>query len=224
MNSDGRMEAPWRDLRGNVIREGDTIEHPDGLIGFVIRDPHGSDSHNQWLAVYTDGFISSLLVQIGDKGKATVRSRDCPYIVTSDEGTSYCSLAVSGHSGNGGARFVVPDENSDEFELIAESVHNAWWTEKQRQGKADNHPDAIPYQQLSDQVKEYDRATARTVLKAVRSLNDNQHGYTGKPAKTGEPDRAAYCVYCGKAVIYDTDQITSVRQAARFSDPARPGE
>jgi hypothetical protein len=52
------------------------------------------------------------------------------------------------------------------LERISEAVHNAWWGEKKRQGR-DNHPDAVPYYELSEEVKEYDRQTAITVLNAV---------------------------------------------------------
>ena len=46
----------------------------------------------------------------------------------------------------------------DEFEKICEAVHNEWWEEKKRQG-IDDHPDMLPYQELPENVKEYDRVT-----------------------------------------------------------------
>lgn len=54
------------------------------------------------------------------------------------------------------------------FEKICEDVHNAWWEEKKKQGVTD-HPDMIPYYDLSEEIKDYDRVTVRTVL---NSLND----------------------------------------------------
>ena len=48
----------------------------------------------------------------------------------------------------------------DEFEKICEAVHNEWWEEKKRQG-IDDHPDMLPYQELPENVKEYDRVTVR---------------------------------------------------------------
>lgn len=56
------------------------------------------------------------------------------------------------------------------IERLAEAVHNAWWEEKKRQGKADSHPDAIPYKELSEEVKEYDRVTVRTVMKELSKI------------------------------------------------------
>ena len=54
----------------------------------------------------------------------------------------------------------------DEFEKICEAVHNEWWEEKKRQG-IDDHPDMLPYQELPENVKEYDRVTVRRVLDAL---------------------------------------------------------
>ena len=54
----------------------------------------------------------------------------------------------------------------DEFEKICEAVHNGWWEEKKRQG-IDDHPDMLPYQELPENVKEYDRVTVRRVLEAL---------------------------------------------------------
>lgn len=54
----------------------------------------------------------------------------------------------------------------DEFEKICEAVHNGWWEEKKRQGVND-HPDMRPYQELPENVKEYDRVTVRRVLDAL---------------------------------------------------------
>lgn len=73
-------------------------------------------------------------------------------------------------------------------ERLAEAAHNAWMAEKQRQGFADHtmrenypgecylcgrgdsahHPDCRPYADLSETTKEYDRATVRAVLDALR--------------------------------------------------------
>lgn len=54
----------------------------------------------------------------------------------------------------------------EEFERICEAVHNGWWEEKKRQGVTD-HPDMIPYGELAESVKEYDRETVRRVLDAL---------------------------------------------------------
>lgn len=52
------------------------------------------------------------------------------------------------------------------FEEICESVHNGWWEEKKRQGVT-KHPDMLPYSELAEEVKEYDRVTVRRVLDAL---------------------------------------------------------
>jgi hypothetical protein len=82
------------------------------------------------------------------------------------------------------------------IEEIAEDVHKGWMAEKQKQGFADHphrfvrqsnsmgmmvgacrpacdlniekhHPDMLPYAELADNVKEYDRATARAVFRGL---------------------------------------------------------
>lgn len=53
------------------------------------------------------------------------------------------------------------------LETIAEAVHNAWWDEKKKQGVS-NHPDMIPYNDLAENIKEYDRVTARAVIKVLK--------------------------------------------------------
>jgi hypothetical protein len=59
-------------------------------------------------------------------------------------------------------------------EPLAEAVHNAWWQEKINQGVT-HHPDAIPYAELSERVKEYDRVTVRVVLNAIRAMPEEEH-------------------------------------------------
>lgn len=54
----------------------------------------------------------------------------------------------------------------EQFENICREVHNGWWEEKKKQGVT-NHPDMIPYSELSENVKEYDRVTVRRVLDAI---------------------------------------------------------
>jgi hypothetical protein len=86
--------------------------------------------------------------------------------------------------------------NAETFERIAEHVHIGWMQEKQRQGFADHvyhpvttvnlfvdrcgihgclmpnepnrhHDDMLPYADLAENVKEYDRATVRAVLAGI---------------------------------------------------------
>ena len=83
------------------------------------------------------------------------------------------------------------------IEKIAESVHNSWWNEKKEQGfhspkncpyaiipyvqgSFDKfkkncekcHTDMYPYNELPENIKEYDRVTAKAVLK---SLEENDY-------------------------------------------------
>ena len=58
---------------------------------------------------------------------------------------------------------------SIELETVAEAVHNAWWEEKKKQG-VKQHPDMIPYSHLSEEVKEYDRVTARATIESMNYM------------------------------------------------------
>jgi hypothetical protein len=81
----------------------------------------------------------------------------------------------------------------DNLEKLASEVHKAWWKEKEKQGfhsvldcpdyidKIDDkfvkicekcHTDMYPYDELPDNVKEYDRVTVRTVLAAIKNLKN----------------------------------------------------
>ncbi len=71
------------------------------------------------------------------------------------------------------------------IELLASKVHDAWWDEKFNQGfhsplscpagegtkfekRCDQcHTDMYPYNELPDNIKEYDRTTVRAVLNAL---------------------------------------------------------
>lgn len=96
--------------------------------------------------------------------------------------------------------------DNDLTEQLAERVHAAWAAEKQRQGFADHpfqgeqegwpcgvmargrqcdkedykhHTDMLPYADLAENVKEYDRSTVRAVLDAI-----HQAGYLIVPNMT----------------------------------------
>jgi hypothetical protein len=87
----------------------------------------------------------------------------------------------------------------DLIELLAEDSHKGWAEEKQRQGYADHvfrfvgrtrhgeefcgadgcfkpkakhHTDMLPYAELPEHIKEYDRVTVRGVLAGIA-----RHGY-----------------------------------------------
>ena len=96
------------------------------------------------------------------------------------------------------------------IELLSEKVHNAWMKEKEAQGfsygkdydkEKKKHPDMLPYNELKEEVKEYDRATVRAVLQAQKELQskynynnlkpfDIQKAREGKPVCTRDGRRA----------------------------------
>ena len=95
-------------------------------------------------------------------------------------------------------------ENMEEkklIELLSEKVHNAWMKEKEAQGfsygkdydkEKKKHPDMLPYNELKEEVKEYDRATVRAVLQAQKELQskynyNNLKSFDLEAAKAGKP-------------------------------------
>lgn len=64
---------------------------------------------------------------------------------------------------NGKGIFIALNRPRVDLEQVAEAVHNAWWDEAKKQGR-ENHPDMIPYNELAENVKEYDRTTAKAVI------------------------------------------------------------
>ena len=87
------------------------------------------------------------------------------------------------------------------IELLSEKVHNAWMKEKEAQGfsygkdydkEKKKHPDMLPYNELKEEVKEYDRATVRAVLQAQKELQskynyNNLKSFDLEAAKVGKP-------------------------------------
>ncbi|MCP1144679.1 RyR domain-containing protein [Lysinibacillus endophyticus] len=64
-------------------------------------------------------------------------------------------------------------------ELLAEHIHDVWAQERMKDGwqvgeKRDDdkklHPGLVPYHELSDREKDYDRETALQSLKAILAL------------------------------------------------------
>ena len=64
-------------------------------------------------------------------------------------------------------------------ELLAKNTHSVWAQERLRQGwtwgpvrddHKKEHPCLIPYEQLSEEEKNYDRATSLETLKVILSL------------------------------------------------------
>lgn len=74
---------------------------------------------------------------------------------------------------------IIPAELDGLREAIAENIHEVWsagriaegWTYGPvRDDKLKKHPDLVPYSELPDGEKEYDRATAMNTIKLVLKL------------------------------------------------------
>jgi hypothetical protein len=73
----------------------------------------------------------------------------------------------------------LPPEIVELTELLAKNTHETWaakriregWTYgPQRNDEKKEHPDLVPYEELSDEEKEYDRMTAVETLKLITLL------------------------------------------------------
>jgi ryanodine receptor 2 len=82
----------------------------------------------------------------------------------------------------------LPGDLHDLTERLAENAHDVWARRKIADGwtwgptvdaAGKKHPDLIPYDQLPEDKKEYDRDTAMETIKAILSL-----GYTIARAHT----------------------------------------
>ena len=71
---------------------------------------------------------------------------------------------------------VLPPELNDLVEEMAENVHEVWaenrqaqgWTYgKERNDELKHHPCLVPYQELTEEEKRYDRETAIETLKLI---------------------------------------------------------
>jgi ryanodine receptor 2 len=76
-------------------------------------------------------------------------------------------------------KIIISEELNDIIELIAESIHDTWainriekgWTYgKERDDILKHHPCLIPYDQLSDEEKTFDRKTAQVTIKTLINL------------------------------------------------------
>lgn len=73
----------------------------------------------------------------------------------------------------------LPDRLLDLVERLAAHTHDVWAQKRMREGwtygpsrddNAKTHPDLVPYDQLPESEKEYDRSTAISAIKAVVAL------------------------------------------------------
>lgn len=76
-------------------------------------------------------------------------------------------------------RVRLPEELQPLVEIMAKNVHEVWsagrladgWTYgEKRDDTLKQHPSLIPYEELSEQEKEYDRQTSQETLKLIITL------------------------------------------------------
>ena len=74
---------------------------------------------------------------------------------------------------------VLPEELSELAEMIAKNVHEVWsegrmkegWTYGEKRDDATkHHPCLVPYEELTETEKEYDRNTSQETLKLIMKL------------------------------------------------------
>ena len=74
---------------------------------------------------------------------------------------------------------VLPEELSELAEMIAKNVHEVWsagrmkdgWTYGEVRNDAElQHPCLVPYEELTETEKEYDRNTSQETLKLIMKL------------------------------------------------------
>ena len=74
---------------------------------------------------------------------------------------------------------VLPEELSELAEMIAKNVHEVWsagrmkdgWTYGEERNDAEmKHPCLVPYEELPETEKEYDRNTSQETLKLIMKL------------------------------------------------------
>ena len=73
------------------------------------------------------------------------------------------------------SEFEIPEDLLELTELLAENAHDNWakariaqgwrWGER-RDDEKKTHPDLVPYAELPDEEKDYDRKTAMETVKA----------------------------------------------------------
>jgi hypothetical protein len=75
--------------------------------------------------------------------------------------------------------YVLPKGIEELREMLAENIHEVWSKQRIEQGwtfgperndMKKEHPNLVPYNQLSEQDKDYDRNTAMETLKTIISL------------------------------------------------------
>ena len=64
----------------------------------------------------------------------------------------------------------LPEELDRLAEMIAKNVHDGWTYGSQRNDTERKHPCLVPYEELSEGEKAYDRNTSQQTLKLIMSL------------------------------------------------------
>lgn len=86
----------------------------------------------------------------------------------------YVKMRALGYQNNLGELFS--SITKEQIELLSEIEHNRWWAHMQLSGyvyagkrddKKKRHPDLIPYNELSDDIKQYDRNTILNIPKLL---------------------------------------------------------
>lgn len=70
---------------------------------------------------------------------------------------------------------ATTDSNLPDVEEVSAKVHEAWMEAKRRAGVTTRKSETgeemmVPYEQLSEELKDLDRSTVRAVYAAIRSL------------------------------------------------------
>ena len=82
---------------------------------------------------------------------------------------------------------TLSSELNELIERVAENVHELWAQQRMKDGwswgpkrddAAKQHPGLVPYSELSDSEKDYDRITTRGVLESILAL-----GYRVEPPR-----------------------------------------
>ncbi|MFH1681054.1 MAG: RyR domain-containing protein [Candidatus Eisenbacteria bacterium] len=97
----------------------------------------------------------------------------------------------------GTSRVRLPDDLVELVELLARNNHDIWARERMADGwtfglkrndDAKEHPDLVPYEDLSDEEKKYDRETVLGTLRAILALGYRieRAAPRGAPGSRGE--------------------------------------
>lgn len=116
-------------------------------------------------------------------------------MLNSDSDTGMCGRLISTPQPIDTDSVIVSEPLLGLTERLAEHVHDTWAGSRIREGwkygpKRDDelrtHPGLVPYFELSDSEKEYDRATALETIRAILAL-----GYRIVPPDAGPVDPGA---------------------------------